>query len=180
MGRASSRRAVHRAVAWASGGFRGAYRDLAQIHHTCGVRLCVSPAHLQPSTALANVLEQSVRNSLIHRIDLLTEALREARPEHPLVQPSVASANEYTLPARGSAQESIGLLVRRRESNATYQSRLREIEEKRFRQVVRVDALVKRGTPSNIAREQVGISRSAYSDWKRRLDEWSAAMRSAL
>ena len=55
-------------------------------HHICAVRRCVNPDHIQPATAAENSLEMMSRNSFIARIEALEGALREARPDDPLLR----------------------------------------------------------------------------------------------
>jgi hypothetical protein len=51
------------------------------VHHRCGVRSCVHPAHLQRATARANVGEMLARRGYEARIRHLEDALGEAVAE---------------------------------------------------------------------------------------------------
>jgi hypothetical protein len=48
------------------------------VHHTCSVRLCVNPAHLQAVTAQENVAEMLERQHYLTRIQELETKLEEA------------------------------------------------------------------------------------------------------
>lgn len=56
------------------------------VHHTCGNTLCVAPAHLRPVTPVENNAEMLERRFYIDRIASLEDALREADPDHPLLE----------------------------------------------------------------------------------------------
>lgn len=55
------------------------------VHHKCGNRLCVNPAHLQTVTPLENTAEMLERRSFNERIAALESALAEFNPGHPLL-----------------------------------------------------------------------------------------------
>jgi len=50
------------------------------VHHTCAVRLCVNPAHLQVVTQQENTAEMLERQSYLARIRQLEEQLSAAQP----------------------------------------------------------------------------------------------------
>ena len=50
------------------------------IHHTCAVRLCVNPAHLQAVTAHENTAEMLERQSYLARIAELEQEVAKLRP----------------------------------------------------------------------------------------------------
>ena len=52
-------------------------------HHTCGVRACVNPDHLEPASRRANIAEMQERRTYRRRIAELEAALRELAPNHP-------------------------------------------------------------------------------------------------
>jgi len=176
MGRAGTNRIVHRVVAWAEAGFPGQLSLFPQVHHTCGVRSCVNPAHLVPVTAYRNVLERSVRNALLDRIRALTDALRDVSPEHWLLTAGWGDDIQRDAPAsqplRGTTYESRRAQLQRLERKTANAVRMQRHEEARFREVIEVDSLVAKGMSKADARDQVGISRSAYDDWRPRLLRW--------
>lgn len=55
------------------------------VHHTCAVRACCNPEHLQPATLIENNLEMLERNSYRKRIADLERALSELQADHPLL-----------------------------------------------------------------------------------------------
>lgn len=55
------------------------------VHHTCAIRLCVEPTHLQRITPAENTAEMLERRELNRRIEELELALAEASPGHSLV-----------------------------------------------------------------------------------------------
>lgn len=73
---------AHRVVLAAS---LGAPLGDQTAHHKCANRRCVNPAHLQQATNRENVGEMLARQDYIKRIIRLENALREACPEHPLL-----------------------------------------------------------------------------------------------
>lgn len=72
---------IHRLVMQAVHG--GVPLGSQQVHHTCAVRRCVNPNHLQLATAAENNAEMRARNAYLRRIDELEAALREVAPGHP-------------------------------------------------------------------------------------------------
>lgn len=174
MGRARTNRLVHRVVAWATDGFPGELSAFPDVHHVCGVRICVNPAHLVPATASANVLESSVRNALFERIRRLEDALRETDPGHQLLGSRRRLSGEAThsIPDRGLAYESPAARVRKLEKATQRLAEAKAHEALRFRQVIAVQKLIGAGKPRADAMLEVGISRSGYDDWKPRLQEF--------
>ena len=73
---------VHRVVLEAK---LGARLGSQAAHHMCANSRCVNPQHLQPVTHRENVAEMLTRASYLSRIAELEDALREARPDHPLL-----------------------------------------------------------------------------------------------
>ena len=74
---------LHRVVVEATNGWQ---RLGAQpVHHLCATSACVNPDHLVPVTQAENIAEMLARRSYLDRIDQLEAALREARPDHPLL-----------------------------------------------------------------------------------------------
>lgn len=55
------------------------------VHHVCATRRCVNPEHLQQATARDNVCEMMARADYVRRIEQLENALRDVRPDHPLL-----------------------------------------------------------------------------------------------
>ena len=74
--------AVHRLVLEAK---LGARLGSQAAHHMCANSRCINPQHLQPVTHRENVAEMLARASYLSRIAELEDALREARPDHPLL-----------------------------------------------------------------------------------------------
>jgi hypothetical protein len=74
--------AVHRIVLEAKHG--KPLRSQA-AHHTCAVRACVNPGHLQPVTHQENTAEMLQRRAYLNRIAELEQALSEMAPNHPLL-----------------------------------------------------------------------------------------------
>jgi hypothetical protein len=67
--------------------FQGFALGKVQCHHTCAVRACCNPDHLQPATMINNVLEMRERTALRKRIADLEQALQQESPDHPLLWP---------------------------------------------------------------------------------------------
>ena len=61
----------------------GAPLGKRHVLHTCGVSACVNPDHLQATTLRDH--QEPVRGSQASRIAELEAALREVRPDHPLL-----------------------------------------------------------------------------------------------
>ena len=126
-------------------------------------------------TAFYNALERSVRNSLLDRIRRLTDALQVVAPDHRLLCDGWATGEVGFVaeqPLRGVVYESTRSQIRRKEKRTAHEIKLRRIEETRFHQVIEVDSLIRHGLSKSAARKQVGMSRSAYDDWKPRLLQW--------
>ncbi|KMO93790.1 hypothetical protein ACS04_32950 [Streptomyces roseus] len=70
-GRWTTEYAHHVAYRWA----HGALPESGVVHHTCGLRLCSNPDHLQSVDAVANILEMKQRISLEREIEMLTAAV---------------------------------------------------------------------------------------------------------
>lgn len=72
---------AHRVMAQAT------YGDIKDkpVHHKCGDRRCVNPAHLQVVRPIENVAEMLERNAYLRRIAELEQVLRSTHPHHPLV-----------------------------------------------------------------------------------------------
>lgn len=80
-----------------AGRTRGAHRAMGSImegrvleghevvHHLCGNRACISPAHLVVTTQSENTAEMLERHSYLRRIAELEQALRQLDPMHPLL-----------------------------------------------------------------------------------------------
>lgn len=71
--------AVHRII------YRLCRNDVGSepIHHICGNKVCVNPAHLVAVTQAENNAEMLARRYYIGRIAALEAALREVAPDHP-------------------------------------------------------------------------------------------------
>lgn len=170
-GRAATNRLAHRVMAWASTGCEGPIEAMPHIHHTCGVPLCLNPRHLMPVTALANILERSTRNALLHEISILRQALEAIDPAHPLLDRQLRLDASAEVPTRSIVHESSRIRVNRLRKNAEYQGRLQAHAQRRFADIVEVDGLIARGLKRPSALKQAGVSRSVYGDWKPRLEE---------
>lgn len=59
------------------------------VHHKCANPPCVNPEHLQPVTHRENIAEMFERNYYLGRIAALEAALREVRPDHPVLHGTV-------------------------------------------------------------------------------------------
>ncbi|MEU6729061.1 HNH endonuclease signature motif containing protein [Nonomuraea wenchangensis] len=70
-GRQTTEYAHHVAYRWAY----GALPEGRVVHHTCGLRLCSNPEHLQAVDAVANHLEMKERISLQREIVALKVAI---------------------------------------------------------------------------------------------------------
>lgn len=66
---------------------RGVSLGNVQCHHTCAVRACCNPDHLQPATLINNVLEMRERTAFKKRIADLERALKKLDSDHPLLWP---------------------------------------------------------------------------------------------
>lgn len=172
-GRARTNRLTHRVVAWANNGCVGAIADYPHVHHLCGITTCVNPEHLVPTTDLINNIERSTRNALLHRIEQLTEALREIEPRHALLAgvwgPTGAGPNLKI--KLGATYQSPRLQLRRMSSRAAYDNSRSENQARRFKQVIEVDSLVARGHTKAAALAEIGIDRTAYYEWRSRMRE---------
>ncbi|WP_166874491.1 HNH endonuclease [Salinibacterium sp. ZJ450] len=179
VGRARTNRLAHRVVAWAVAGFPGELVDFPHVHHLCGVRRCLNPEHLAPTTALINVVESSVRNVLLTRIRLLTDAIGKLDGAHSLLRDGWITSHGALFATRGGARsESTRFLVRRMTTKERTASKRQHNRELRFRQVLDVRSLVAAGMSRSEARAQVGMSRSAFYDWQPRLAEYLASVKS--
>ena len=168
-GRASTNRLAHRVMSWAAMGCEGPIETMPHIHHMCAVPLCINPLHLMPATALANSIEQSARNALLHEISILRQALEAIDPAHPLLNRQLRLDASAVIPTRSIVSESNRMRVNRLRRNSEYQSKRQAHAQERFAEVVDVDALMARGMKRPAALKRVGLSRSAYDDWKPRL-----------
>lgn len=74
--------AIHRIVLEAK---HGKPLGSQAAHHTCSVRACVNPEHLQPVTHQENTAEMLQRRAYRDRIAELEQALSELAPDHPLL-----------------------------------------------------------------------------------------------
>ena len=169
-GRAATNRLAHRVIAWASLGCVGPIEMMPHIHHTCGVPLCLNPRHLMPVTALANILERSARNALLQEISLLRRALEAIDPAHPILDRQLRLDSSAEVPTRSIVHESSRIRVNRLRRNFEYQGRLQAHAQRRFAEIVEVDALMARGMKRPEALKRAGVSRSVYDDWKPRLN----------
>lgn len=84
LGRGPTNRLAHR-VAWEAA--RSFTQELGSltVHHTCGVKLCINPRHLQAATHLENIAEMLGRRWYVDRIAKLEHALAQLQPDHPLL-----------------------------------------------------------------------------------------------
>lgn len=164
-------RFAHRVSAWSKLGFAGEYSDLPSVHHLCGVRSCINRGHLEFVTALTNVLESHVRNALLTRIGQLTDGLRALDPQHPLLlTESVMTTSTVTIsPKRGVISESPRYRAQRAIKARAREDYFRDHERKRFIQVLEVERLTQRGMRQYEARQRVGISRTAFGEYRARL-----------
>jgi len=168
-GRAATNRLAHRVMAWAAIGCEGPIETMPHIHHTCGVPLCLNPVHLMPVTALANIIERSARNGLLHEISILRQALEAIDPAHPILNRQLRLDASAEVPTRSIVNESSRIRVNRLRRNSEYQSKRQAHAQQRFVEVVEVDALMARGMKRPAALKRAGVSRSVYDDWKPRL-----------
>lgn len=168
-GRAATNRLAHRVMAWAAIGCEGPIETMPHIHHTCGVPLCLNPVHLMPVTALANIIERSARNGLLHEISILRQALEAIDPAHPILNRQLRLDASAEVPTRSIVNESSRIRVNRLRRNSEYQSKRQAHAQQRFVDVVEVDALMARGMKRPAALKRAGVSRSVYDDWKPRL-----------
>lgn len=84
IGRKETNRLAHR-VAWeAARSFTQEIGGLS-VHHKCGVRLCMNPAHLVLATHAENTAEMLGRRAYLARIADLEGALRTLAPGHVLL-----------------------------------------------------------------------------------------------
>lgn len=173
-GRANTARFVHRLVAWADDGFPGDLKTFPAVHHSCGVRPCVNPDHLRPVSTWLNVLEARVRNEMLRTIRVLTEALREVAPHHPALLAGTRLMGEGRLeePRPGRVYETAKFRVAKHANQTARRIKRLEVQTRRFGEVTEVDVLVRDGYSRAEARQKVGMSRSAYDDWKPRLRAW--------
>jgi hypothetical protein len=169
-GRAATNRLAHRVMAWASLGCEGPIVEMPHIHHTCGVSLCLNPVHLVPVTALANILERSARNALLHEISILRHALEAIDPAHPILCRQLQLGSSAEVPTRSIVNESSRIRLNRLRKNSEYLGKRQAHAQQRFAQVVEVDSLVARGMKRLTALKRAGVSRSVYDDWKPRLN----------
>lgn len=168
-GRAATNRFAHRVMAWASLGCNGPIEAMPHIHHTCGVPLCLNPKHLMPVTALANILERSARNALLHEISILRRALEAIDPAHPILDRQLRLDSSAPVPTRSIVNESSRTRVNRLRKNSEYRNKLQAHAQQRFADIVGVDTLMARGMKRPAALKIAGVSRSVYDDWKPRL-----------
>lgn len=170
-GRGDTRVFVHRLVAWSRDGFRGEIKRFPQVHHVCGIRNCVSPGHVRPVTALANLLEAGLRAYLTRLIDGLYEALELEAPGHALLLERQALSESTLKPriVRGNSFENVDLRVLKMTNVADQAVSRLQNRNRRFAQVIAVDKLVRAGMSRRQARDEVGMSRSAYDDWSIKL-----------
>lgn len=169
-GRHTTNRLVHRVVAWASNGFAGAYNEMPPIHHMCAVKRCCRPEHLVPVTVVANVAESLSRAAHIKRIAELTQALDELDPKHKLLaNPWWGEDVRFELKGRRGQGESSRWLALRAAEKAENSAARKAHEALRYRQVLAVDRLKRRGMTTKDALIKVGIARSVYDDWRKRL-----------
>ena len=123
-----------------------------------------------PVTALANILERSARNALLQEISLLRRALEAIDPAHPILDRQLRLDSSAEVPTRSIVHESSRIRVNRLRRNFEYQGRLQAHAQRRFAEVVEVDALMARGMKRPEALKRAGVSRSVYDDWKPRLN----------
>jgi hypothetical protein len=172
-GRARTNRLTHRVVAWASAGCVGEIVDFPDVHHLCGIPLCVNPQHLAPTTALINNIERSTRNALLQRIEQLTLAVQTLAPGHPLLSggwetDESGHISDFRLL---SANQSPRARLRRFKRRSDYEYRLQQNQARRYLQVIEVDRLVARGYTKGAALSEIGIDRTAYYEWRARMND---------
>lgn len=171
VGRAETNRLVHRLVAWAHAGFPDEMRTFPDVHHTCGVRDCVAPAHLKPVTAYVNVLEMRVRNALLSQLAEYRDVVHKLDPAHPILQrPEPTETAVELRPGRGF--ETPAERLRKREAALLREQASKEREQRRFKQVLEVRRLRAAGLTEREALAEVGIHRRVYQQWADRLDAW--------
>lgn len=178
IGRSRSQHLAHRVVWRAKTGFVYENHEVAAIHHACGVRKCLNPNHLSPATSFENAGEMHARKALLHRVEVLTEALRAIAPDHSLLKNEWSGTVDGLVWFANLAQgpsSSDRLRARQHLSKSAYQMRLETNRNARYRQVLDVEKLRSRGVPLMDALGQVGIGKSMFYDWKaqlrRKLDE---------
>lgn len=172
VGRDRTNTLVRRLVPWAEAGFPDDMRSFPQVHHICAVRDCIEPTHLVPATALTNLLEASARKAALRRVELLTEALREADPDNPLLELPPLSQTDIAAFRRGATYESPRTRLKRKIAVDELARKRRENTNTRFQEVIEVRQLIARGVRWREALETVGINRRVYQEWERKFDEW--------
>lgn len=169
-GRHTSNRLVHRVVAWAPSGFVGKLSEMPPIHHMCGVKRCCRPEHLLPVTVVANVAESLARTAHLERITELTLALSELDPKHALLaNPWWGNDVRFELQERSKQGEPERWRALRAAEKAENAATRKAHEARRFRQVLEVSRLKNRGMTTKGALTKVGLARSVYDDWRKRL-----------
>jgi hypothetical protein len=116
-------------------------------------------------------MERSTRNALLHRIEQLTEAIRELEPGHALLAASwePTDSGPKLRPKLGGTYQSSRMQLRRMTSKNGYDNRRSENQARRFKQVIEVDSLVARGHTKAAAMWEIGIDRTAYYEWRSRM-----------
>lgn len=168
---------VHRLVSWAAEGFPGELADLPAVHHRCGRRACVRPAHLASVGTLANSLEAFARQQMTKRMKELEDVIRGFDPEHPVLAISALFSapplDDIPVP---TPFEVASLTARVRQQNrSAVRARDREVfAARRFEQVLEARRLLARGASRAQAARAVGLDLSNLAYWEQKLEQIGA------
>lgn len=161
---------VHRLVAWSTRGFPGELRDFPATHHRCANRRCVEPQHVVPVSSLLNTVEAETRTMLVNRIRFLEDIVRSYDPNHEGLQYPEFEGGDIHQLRTGPQSATPARIAEIAHKRAARRAALAAHAQVRYEQVRVVQRMVSGGVRRADALQQIGISRTAYDNWRRRLD----------